>query len=295
MTSIYQYSTTAASNSTAGGVDIAEGCSPGNVNNGMRAIMADIANLRDETVGGKLVSGGSANAHTLTTVGTFTDSHLVDGSVLSFVAGFTNTTAATLVINGGSSKKIRKMTPSGEAALSAGDLTANGHYMIRYDASADTAAGCWIMATTPQVNPYFTTIELGAAADTTIARVSAGIISVEGVTVALLGTEDQTLAGGVRVTEKSLGTGSGGGTITPDPGDRPMQTLTNGGAFTLAPGSNIGSYFIAITNNGSAGAITTSGWTKVKGDAFTTTNAHKFICSAVVMTAGSVLTVVALQ
>jgi hypothetical protein len=112
--------------------------------------------------------------------------------------------------------------------------------------------------------------------------------------LACLDLEDQTLAGGARVTSKSLGTVTTG-TLTPDPGDRPMQHYTNGGAHTLAPGSNVGNYLLDIVNNGSAGAITTSGWTKVSGDSFTTTNGHKFRCHASVGQEGSLLVVQALQ
>jgi len=111
---------------------------------------------------------------------------------------------------------------------------------------------------------------------------------------ARLDTEDQTLAGGARVTVKALGTITTG-TVTPDPGDRPMQSYTNGGAHTLAPGTNIGAYWIIITNNGSAGAITTSGFTKVTGDAFTTTNGHIFFCAIVVTATHSLLQRVAMQ
>lgn len=106
--------------------------------------------------------------------------------------------------------------------------------------------------------------------------------------------EDQTLSGGARVTEKDLGTISSG-TVTPDPGDRPMQKYTNGGAHTLAPGSNVGAYLLTIVNNSSAGAVTTSGWTKVAGGAFTTTNGHKFRCHASVTGDGSLLIIQALQ
>lgn len=95
--------------------------------------------------------------------------------------------------------------------------------------------------------------------------------------IASLNTEDQTLAGGARVTVKDLGTVSSG-TVTPDPGDRPMQKYTNNGAHTLAPGTNVGAYLLTITNGASAGAITTSGWDLVTGDSFTTTNGHKFRC-----------------
>lgn len=111
---------------------------------------------------------------------------------------------------------------------------------------------------------------------------------------ALLDVEDQTVTGGARVTSKSLGTQTTG-TLTPDPGDRPMQHYTNGGAHTLAPGSNTGTYILDITNNASAGAITTSGWTKVFGDAFTTTNGHKFTCFCKIGDAGSILQINAMQ
>jgi hypothetical protein len=111
---------------------------------------------------------------------------------------------------------------------------------------------------------------------------------------AQLDVEDQVLTGGARVTSKSLGTQTTG-TLTLDPGDRPMQHYTNGGAHTLAPGSNTGSLFLDITNNGSAGTITTSGWTKVSGDSFTTTNGHKFRCSCSIGNAGSLLNVQAMQ
>jgi hypothetical protein len=111
---------------------------------------------------------------------------------------------------------------------------------------------------------------------------------------ASLTDENQALSGGVTVTEKDLGTVSSG-TTTLDMGDRPMHKYTNGGAHTLNPGAVIGTTLIAITNNASAGAITTAGWTKVAGDSFTTTNGHKFLCSASVSAVGSLLTVQAMQ
>lgn len=107
-------------------------------------------------------------------------------------------------------------------------------------------------------------------------------------------TEDQSITGGARVTSKTLGTVSSG-TVTLDPGDRPLQHYTNNGAHTLAPGANTGSIVLDITNGASAGAITTSGWTKVVGDSFTTTNGHKFRCSCTIGDAGSLLSVQAMQ
>jgi hypothetical protein len=112
--------------------------------------------------------------------------------------------------------------------------------------------------------------------------------------VALLNAADQSVTGGARVTSLSLGTITTG-TLTLDPGDRPLQHYTNNGAHTLAPGSNTGSIILDITNGASAGAITTSGWTKVTGDAFTTTNAHKFRCFCSIGDTGSLLVVQAMQ
>jgi hypothetical protein len=109
-----------------------------------------------------------------------------------------------------------------------------------------------------------------------------------------LTTADQVVTGGVRVTSLDLGTPVAASTVTLDPGDRPLQHLTNNAAFTLAPGANTGSFFLDITNGASAGAITTSGWTKVVG-AFTTTNAHKFRCSCSIANGGSLLSIQALQ
>lgn len=113
-------------------------------------------------------------------------------------------------------------------------------------------------------------------------------------TPALLETADQVITGGARVTpDTSLGTISSG-TVTLDPGDRPLQSYTNGGAHTLAPGSSNGYLLLDITNNGSAGTITTSGWTKVVGS-FTTSSGHKFRCGCSISTAGSLLTIQAMQ
>jgi hypothetical protein len=102
-------------------------------------------------------------------------------------------------------------------------------------------------------------------------------------TAAQLDVENQTLAGGVVVTVKDLGTISSG-TVTPDTGDRPIQKYVNGGAHTLAPSANVGTTLVEVTNNGSAGAITTSGFNKVSGDSFTTTNTDTFLCNIIITT-----------
>ncbi len=115
---------------------------------------------------------------------------------------------------------------------------------------------------------------------------------------AMLGVADQTITGGAYVTVLDQGTKSSG-TYTLDYGARPLQRLTNGGAFTLSPDSAEGTLILHIINNASAGSVTTSGWTLVDGDGFTTTNGHEFICYCVTSNNGStdrtVMTVKALQ
>tara|TARA_R110000851_G_scaffold64848_5_gene147463 strand:- start:357 stop:2360 length:2004 start_codon:yes stop_codon:yes gene_type:complete len=81
------------------------------------------------------------------------------------------------------------------------------------------------------------------------------------------------------------------------------KKIIGGGAFTLAPPvaatDTATTLSLFIINNASAGAITTSGFTKVAGDAFTTTNAHKFSCRIEVNDIGgteySTLVVLAMQ
>ena len=66
------------------------------------------------------------------------------------------------------------------------------------------------------------------------------------------------------------------GTFTPDEANGNMQYAVNGGAHTLAPPTNSCSIHIQYTNDGSAGTITTSGFTIVTGDTPTTTDGDDF-------------------
>lgn len=92
-----------------------------------------------------------------------------------------------------------------------------------------------------------------------------------------LSTVSQVLTGGFHPTAFSNGTVSSG-TKTIDCGNGPLQTLTNGGAFTLAMSANDGNCVVRITNNASAGVITPSGFSEGSntGDTPTTTNGNIF-------------------
>lgn len=105
--------------------------------------------------------------------------------------------------------------------------------------------------------------------------------------------ENQAITGGGAITSKDLGTLTTG-TLTLDMGDRMLQHCINGGAFTLAPGTVFGACYVDVTNNASAGAITTSGWTKVEGS-FDTTDGNDFRCFCSVGQTGSKLIIGPMQ
>ena len=87
----------------------------------------------------------------------------------------------------------------------------------------------------------------------------------------------QTITGGFTWTPFSLGTVTTG-TVTPSPLNNLKQTLTNGGAFTIAAGTTVGDVELYVTNNASAGTISFSGFTKqFSSDALDTTNTHEFV------------------
>ena len=83
---------------------------------------------------------------------------------------------------------------------------------------------------------------------------------------------------GVTSTADDDGTFSSG-TYTPTPVGGNMKRIINGGAFTLSVPTASGDYtmVIQITNNATAGAITLSGFNRVTGSNFTTTNGHTFL------------------
>lgn len=180
--------------------------------------------------------------------------------------------------------------------------TGNSFLINGVAATANTGTGAIARA----VSPSFTTPTLGVATATTINKVtftapatgsaltiadgktltasnSITLAGTDGITwtgpssnatLAALNIASQTVTGGANVTSQSISTGS----YTVDCGTRPLQYITNGGAFTLTAPANDGNCVLLVTNNGSAGAITFSGFSvgSNTGDALTTTNTSKF-------------------
>ena len=99
---------------------------------------------------------------------------------------------------------------------------------------------------------------------------------------------------GYATTPYNAGTKSSG-TFTPNEANGQQQYYINGGAHTLAPPTNNTCITLQVTNNGSAGAITTSGFTIVTGDALTNANGDDFFLRVEKLNGFSQLHVTALQ
>lgn len=143
-------------------------------------------------------------------------------------------------------------------------------------------------------NPQFATVEVGHANDTTLARSAAGVLSVEGVNLIKATANETITTGGFAVTSINDGTKSSG-TFTPTFLGGNIRRYINGGAHTLAPPTGEGTMLIQVTNNASAGTITTSGFSRVTGDTITIVNGDDFFFHITVVNGFSRLNVEALQ
>lgn len=129
MTSIYDWSTTAASNASVGSINWAEGQLPSTVNNSARAEMADVAAWRDLLGAVKI----SATADTMTLTSGLSLSAYAQGLMFAFECGAANTGAVTINVDSLGAKAIVKRY---NQPLVAGDLVAGGIYLIAYEATA---------------------------------------------------------------------------------------------------------------------------------------------------------------
>lgn len=133
MASTLDYSTTAGSNTSVGGVSTAEGMQAGLVNNAMRAMMADSRKWQLDWSG--VTTAGAANAFTLTSNQGI--AAYVDGMRFSFRADRANTGDATLNVDTRGAKNLRRMTSSGAVALAANEIATNGIYDVVYLSGPD--------------------------------------------------------------------------------------------------------------------------------------------------------------
>lgn len=200
------WSKTAATNATADAtINWAEGQAPSSVNDSARAMMAAAAKYRDDT-GGALTTAGGTTAYTLTTNQVLTA--LADGERLHVVMNATNTAASTLNVDGLGAKAIKKVTRAGEEDVQAGDLAISAHHFFQYDASANSAAGAWILVSVPSLGingpRSITTLTVGAGTYTTPTWATSIMVFAQGAGGG--GGSADAASGNV-----SCGTGGGGG------------------------------------------------------------------------------------
>ncbi|MER9658563.1 hypothetical protein [Mesorhizobium sp. M0159] len=141
MSSIWDWSKVAASNATAdSAVNWQEGQLPSTVNGSARQMMARSAELLGD-IGGALTAGGSANVLTVSANSAFTA--YADGLILALRGATDNTAASTLNVNSIGAKSIRKVTASGDSALSGAEIQADGIYLLAYSSALNASAGGW--------------------------------------------------------------------------------------------------------------------------------------------------------
>jgi hypothetical protein len=131
LTGIRDYSTTAASNTTVGGISTAEGMNPSGVNDAIRAFMADMAAFAALISWGTSSGtvGGTVDAITLTLSPALT-AYAVNQRFLVKAAGANTSTTPTLNVSGLGAKTIK--LPGG-GAVAASQWTTNGMLLLAYD------------------------------------------------------------------------------------------------------------------------------------------------------------------
>lgn len=127
----YQWSRTAATNGSVDpSVNWSEGMAPSSVNDSARAMMARLAEWRDDN-SGLLTTGGTSTAYTVTTYEGLT-SVPTDGATLVVTFHTTNGASPTLVADGGTTYALQ--TQAG-TAVTASSLIGGRAYRLRFSLS----------------------------------------------------------------------------------------------------------------------------------------------------------------
>jgi hypothetical protein len=134
---VWQWSKTADSNAGADpSINWAEGMSPSSVNDSARAMMAQIANWRDD-ISGLLLTGGTATAYTVTSNSGYCSSSSTpnDGQAIAITVNSTNGASPTLALDSCTAAPIQ--SSAGNAVASA-TLVSGSPYKLKYSV-ANTA------------------------------------------------------------------------------------------------------------------------------------------------------------
>ena len=292
--SVFDWNKTPASNTDVNNVGISGGDNVSSGDDAFRSILALVSQYNRDNAGLGQTIGGTANAITVTINQAW--AALADGQLLAIknTVG-PNTGATTLAVTNSVAASLgtKAIRLNGDTALAGGEMLVNGIYLLRYVSSYNSAAGAWCLlnsSTGPTTFADNVFRILGSSdAAKKLAFALGGLTTATtrtatppdaDFTIAALNIEAQSLTGGANVTVKDLGplSAAPSNTITPVPGARPKQKITNDHAGSILPGSTAGDYMLEIINTTGAGAITTTGWT-LKGDSFDTTTTSKFLCS----------------
>lgn len=129
---VWQWSKTAGTNATADPtINWAEGMAPSAVNDSARAMMARLAEWRDDS-SGLLAAAGTATAYTVTT-NQGLNSTPTDGQALCLTPGTTNGVGVTLAADGGTAFAINTDTST---AVPGAALVAGTPYCFKFNSSA---------------------------------------------------------------------------------------------------------------------------------------------------------------
>jgi hypothetical protein len=190
-------------------------------------------------------TAGTSTAFTLAVTPTITSNSAGQRFRVKFNAAAGAT--PTLTVGTGATVALKYFDGAGTAtAVTSAQIPINWQSDVEYNATEV----CWVLVDRADIQAY--------DADTLKADTA------------------DTLTAGFAATPYNAGTKSSG-TFTPDEANGNFQYCVNGGAFTLAPPTNNCTLIIQVTNNASAGTITTSGFTKVTGTAPGTTDAEDFL------------------
>lgn len=129
---LFSWSKTASANATADStINFQEGQAPSSVNDSCRAVMARLAEYRDDT-SGAIVTGGTLNAYTVASNEVFDSLAHLNGQLVAFSPHVTNGATVTLAVDGLTAKPLR-FGPALE--LQSGVLIAGTPYCAVYNSS----------------------------------------------------------------------------------------------------------------------------------------------------------------
>jgi microcystin-dependent protein len=142
----WKWSHTASANASADAtINWAEGMAPSAVNDSARAMMARLAEWRDD-VSGTIVTAGASTAYTLATNQGFDNLPDLNGAMIAFVPHTTNGATVTLAVDGLAAKPLRA-APGVE--LTAGVIVQGTPYVATYN---NTDGAFYLQGFT--ANPY---------------------------------------------------------------------------------------------------------------------------------------------